>query len=192
MRLKNQEVFDHDDLLKRARQYDLQALAEIYDNLSPGLYAYAYRQTGSVALAEECVAETFRKLLEEFSKHKGPRRHLRAYLYRMAHNWITDQYRRRKLTTINIEDQPLAEAGQSPPQAVDEKLERERLRQALHQLTPAQRQVIVLKYLEGWSSPEIARALKRPLEAVKGLQHRGLKALRQALAEENQPEKEVA
>jgi RNA polymerase sigma-70 factor (ECF subfamily) len=51
------------ELLERAKGFDLQALAEIYDTYSPGLYSYAYRMLDNESLAEECVAETFSRLL---------------------------------------------------------------------------------------------------------------------------------
>jgi len=184
MRLNNREVLTDPNLLQRARQFDTKALAEIYDEISPGLYAYAYRQLGSDVLAEECVSETFMKLLEAFSKQKGPREQLRAYIYCIAHNWITDQYRRSKLTIVSLEDQALADPVQSTTQTAADNMERDLLRDALQQLTPPQRQVIVLKFLEGWSGPEIAQALKKPLEAIKGLQHRALETLRLSLAGE--------
>ncbi|MBL7163141.1 MAG: RNA polymerase sigma factor, partial [Anaerolineales bacterium] len=59
--------------------------------------------------------------------------------------------------------------------------QKEHLRAALFQLTPEQRQVIVLKYIEDWSNAEIAAALNKSIGAVKALQHRGLAALRRML-----------
>lgn len=191
MRHNKQEVQTETDLLQRARRLEGNALAEIYDTYSLELYNYAYRQSGNPIQAEECVAETFKRLLEALAKNKGPRDHLRAYLYRIAHNWLTDQYRRQPLPDVSIEDQMLADPAPSPDQSTVEILERERLRAALMQLNPNQRQVVALKYLEGWSSPEIAEALNRPLEAVKGLLHRGIKNLRQNLADEAK-EQEIA
>ena len=57
----------------------------------------------------------------------------------------------------------------------------DQVRRALMQLTPTQRQVIVLKFLEGWSNAEIAKTMKRPVGAVKSLQHRALAALNRLL-----------
>ena len=190
MRHTNQEVLTDPDLLQRAQRLEGKALAEIYDKYSPELYNYAYRQMGNPDQAEECVAETFKRFLEALANRKGPRDNMRAYLYRIAHNWITDQYRRQPLPEVDIEEQMIADPAPSPFQAVADNLERQRLRQALMKLTPNQRQVITLKYLEGWSSPEIAQSLNRPLEAVKGLLHRGLESLRHnLLAEQKKQER---
>jgi RNA polymerase sigma-70 factor (ECF subfamily) len=50
-------------------------------------------------------------------------------------------------------------------------------------LTPDQRQVVILKFLEGWSNAEVAETLNKPVGAVKSLQHRALGALRRILLE---------
>ena len=83
-----------EELLRRARKFDQQALAEIYDSYSTGLFGYALRLLGDTNLAEECVAEAFTRFLNALHSGKGPKDHLKAYLYRIAHNWITDYYRR--------------------------------------------------------------------------------------------------
>jgi RNA polymerase sigma-70 factor (ECF subfamily) len=57
----------------------------------------------------------------------------------------------------------------------------------LQQLTPDQRQVITLKFLEGLSNQDVAAVLDKPVGAVKSLQHRGLAALARQLA----PDKET-
>ena len=61
----------------------------------------------------------------------------------------------------------------------------ELVRQVRRQLTPEQRQVIVLKYLEDWTNEEIALALDKPIGAVKSLQHRALGALQRILIHED-------
>ena len=166
-------------LLRQARKFDQNALAEIYDQFSPGLYRYAYRQLGDAELVEECVAETFSRFLKALSGGGGPKEHLQAYLYRLAHNWITDQFRK------NPPALPLEENLYQDPTdvqlEVETNLQREQVRIALTKLTPDQRQVIVLKYLEGWNNREVADMLDKPVGAIKSLQHRALMALRRIL-----------
>jgi len=173
-------------LLERARAWDMEALAEIYDVYSPLLYRYAARLLGDADLAEECVAETFSRFLHALKRGKGPKQHLKAYLFRIAHNWITDRYRRGK-PTLALDETPLRFHGdpdQNPEEEADRLLLQARVRQALFHLTPEQRQVIVLRFLEGWSHKEIAEALGKPVSAVKALQRRGLAALKRVLEHE--------
>ncbi len=59
-----------------------------------------------------------------------------------------------------------------------------RVRAALLKLTEDQQQVVSLKFLEGWENEEIARALHKPVGAVKSLQHRALAQLQKFLLDE--------
>jgi len=62
----------------------------------------------------------------------------------------------------------------------------QQVRAALLRLTPEQRQVIVLKYIEGCDNETIAAALQKPVSAVKSLQHRALGALKRLLLQEKE------
>lgn len=169
------------DLLHRARQYDEQALTEIYDRFSPALYRYAVRLLGDPDQAEDCVAETFARFLSALQADHGPKEHLQAYLYRVAHNWITDTYRRQPPPALPLNVDIIGDPGENPAQQVAENLEREQVLDALKLLTPDQRQVILLRFLEDQSIEQVAAALDRPPGAVKALQHRAVAALRRML-----------
>jgi RNA polymerase sigma-70 factor (ECF subfamily) len=167
------------DFLNSARAFDAQTLAEIYDCYSPGLYAYAMRLLGDACLAEDCVSETFSRFLKALHARQGPETHLQAYLYRIAHNWITDHYRRVPVFDLDEELRAADEAG--PEGQVDRRLQQERVRGALRLLTPDQRQVVILRFLEGWDNDEVAAAVQKPSSAVRALQHRALASLRRWL-----------
>ena len=174
----------NDELLEKAHWFDMQALTEIYDLFSPGIYRYALRLLGDPLQAEDCVADTFSRFLHALKQGGGPRNQLQAYLYRIAHNWITDRYRREPLPPLELGEQTPASSG-IPDEAGADVVEQARLRAALFRLTPEQRQVVVLKFVEGWENEAIAEMMKKPLGAVKALQHRALGALKRwLLAEE--------
>ncbi len=165
-----------------ARCLDEDALGAIYDAYSDELYRYAYRLIGEQQAAEDLVAETFYRFLRALHTGGGPREHLRAYLYRVAHNLAVDGHRRghgevQELPedggTLQSEDDPSAEAEAA--------IQGEKARTALWRLTSEQRQVIVLKFFQGLSNEEISAAIEKPVGAVKALQHRGLNALRRIL-----------
>ena len=171
-------------LIKKARTLDQHVLAEIYDQYSPKIYRYAIRLLGDENQAEDCVAETFNRFLNALQQGGGPKAHLQAYLFRIAHNWITDQFRRQSPVSLDP-DNPAEPVSDIDPQAMaEDALLQERVREALKDITPDQRQVILLKYLEGWSNAEVAKAVGKPVGAVKSLQHRGLAALRRLLIDE--------
>lgn len=171
---------DESSLLERAQRLETQALIQIYDLYSDEIYRYAVRLSGDPDLAEECVAETFARLLEAFQHGRGPRQFLRAYLYRIAHNWLTDQLRASR-RTVSLEEASSPIASDDPALEAEERIRQQIVREALLQLTPDQRQVIILRYVEGWDLEEIARAVQKPIGAVKALQHRAIARLRRLL-----------
>lgn len=173
-------------LLARARSFDEEALAAIYDQYSPGIYRYARRLLGDDAMAEDCVSETFSRFLQALNGGGGPQDYLQAYLYRVAHNWITDVYRRQPPPPLELnENHP---AGSHDPEIqAGQALEQARVKAALVRLTDEQRQVITLRFLEGWGHEEVAQAVQKPVGAIKSLQHRALAALRRMLVTEEHP-----
>jgi len=170
-------------VLQRARQFDSQTLAWIYDEYSSAIFAYAYRLTGSAYLAEECVSETFSRLLQALQMGGGPESNLKAYLYRTAHNWITDQFRRQTPLMDGLDDEiEMVADNKILTQAfLEQKDEKNEIRNALRVLTPDQRLVITLRFLEDQTINQVAAALGKPNGAVKSLQHRALQTLKRVL-----------
>jgi RNA polymerase sigma-70 factor (ECF subfamily) len=169
------------ELLTQAGKFDTRALTEIYDLYSPRLYRYAMRLLGDENAAEDCVSETFSRFLKALQAGKGPRDYLQAYLFRTAHNLVVDHYRRQPLTEELDDDLPQAETTEG---VAEEDMRQSRVRAALLNLTEDQQQVVSLKFLEGWENEEIARALRKPVGAVKSLQHRALAQLQKFLLDE--------
>jgi RNA polymerase sigma-70 factor, ECF subfamily len=174
-------VISEQELLTQAGQFDTRALTEIYDLYSPRLYRYAMRLLGDDNAAEDCVSETFSRFLKALQAGKGPRDYLQAYLFRTAHNLVVDHYRRQPIIEELDDDLPQLETTEG---TVDLNLRQRRVRDALRQLTEDQRQVVSLKFLEGWDNETVARALNKPVGAVKSLQHRALAQLQKLLLDE--------
>jgi len=172
-----------DAYLPKAYQLDERALTEIYQALSPPLYRYAYRLLGNTRDAEDIVAEVFHRLLLALRHGNGPREHPSAYLYRIAHNLITDRYRRGPQPEAEL-DEALEAAEDDPAEAAAQRIAQAHARAALWKLTADQRQVILLKYFEGLSNEEVAAALDKPVGAIKSLQHRALDSMRRILTPE--------
>jgi RNA polymerase sigma-70 factor (ECF subfamily) len=172
---------DEATLLDRIRQYDQAALAQVYDDYYDRIYHYVFRFVGQVPAAEDLTANVFLRLLSAVQSGNEPRSNLLAWLYRVAHNLVVDSFRRSPAR----EELELTEwlEGYEPDltHVVEQKLQLERVRRALLDLTTPQQQVIVLKFLEGLESVEVAAILNKSEGAIDALQHRALLALRQAL-----------
>jgi RNA polymerase sigma-70 factor (ECF subfamily) len=172
---------DEQELLRQARSLDASALETIFDSYYQPLYRYIYYHVRHVGTAEDLAADVFSRMLDQIAKGRGPQRHLRGWLYRVAHNLVVDDSRRR----VHREHEPLDERVMSSGPGVETQVQASFLKQqawaALGKLTTKQRDVIVLRFLEGQENDEIARILGMSVGAVKALQHRGLASMRRYL-----------
>ncbi len=171
-------------LLEQAKRFESEALAQIFDYYNDGIYRYALRLLGDSDMARECISETFSRFLKALHHGAGPVEYLQAYLYSIAHNWITDHLNSNTPPSLPLDPELYSDPTDDPPQAVAHDLVIQKVRSAIALLTPDQRQVISLKYIEEWKNEEIARALKKPIGAVKSIHHRAIGSLRRLLSRE--------
>ena len=179
------DSFNEKELLKCAQAFDMEALTAIYDTFSPAIYSYSQRLLGSASLSEECVAETFSRFLQALKKRRGPTHYLRAYLYRIAHNWVTDYYRRYQPDQPGEEELELIKDDSDLQSQLENKLSKEDIRTALLRLPEQQRQVIILRYLEDLDHAEIAASLGKSVNSIKVIQHRAVRTLCRQLSEKD-------
>ncbi|OQA18521.1 MAG: ECF RNA polymerase sigma factor SigW [Chloroflexi bacterium ADurb.Bin360] len=170
-------------LLERVQRWDEAALAEVYDTYAPAIYRYACRHLGNSDSAQEIVADTFHRFLVALKQGAGPQQELSAWLYRVAHNLITDYYRRESIRgAVEIDENMPSRAPQTEAAALQRE-EITRIRQAFQHLPSLQQQVINLRFGEGLSLEEVAQVTEKTVGAVKALQHRAIEALRTMLDE---------
>jgi RNA polymerase sigma-70 factor (ECF subfamily) len=178
---RRSHVTEEVTLLNRAREYDPQALAEIYNRYAPRIYAYIYRRVGKAALAEELTGELFLRVLRAIRNDHAWGDSFIAWLYRIAHNLVVDHYRRQPPGPSLPLDESLPAPEGDPAIIAEDAQAHERLRAAFGHLTPDQQEVLVLRFGEGLTATETARILGKSTGAVEALQHRALAALRRIL-----------
>jgi RNA polymerase sigma-70 factor (ECF subfamily) len=141
-----------------------------------------YYRVGNAALAEELTADVFVRMVERLHTYREQGRPILAWLYTIAHNRVIDHQRRQARQQWLPLDEAL-EAGEDagPHQAAEARENRANLLVALETLTEAQRQVVLLKFMEDRSNAEIAAILGKDEGSVKSLQHRALASLRRVL-----------
>ena len=165
------------DLLAKARQFDKGALAWIFDQYSPAVNRYAWRMLGSLQLAEDCTSDVFLRFLDALHAGKGPQDNLKAYLFRSAHNWVIDHYRSKAAQETALPEE-VRDSENSLEANVETTMRIKETLHALETLKKEQREVVLLKYVEGMDNQEIARVIHKPVGAVKALLHRAVSNLR--------------
>lgn len=170
------------DLVRQAQAGDENAFARLYDAYLARIYRYVYFRVTDNQVAEDIASQVFLKAWENLYRYRIGSSPFIAWLYRIAHNTVIDHYRTRK-STIGLEEvEPaLASSGEDLDEKLDLQFEARDLRLALQQLTEEQQQVLILKFISGLSTPEIARQMGKRQDAIRALQMRALQALAKAM-----------
>jgi RNA polymerase sigma-70 factor (ECF subfamily) len=175
---------DEARLIQLAQQGDAEACATLYDRHYDAVYRYCYYRVGDVSLAQDLTGEVFVRMVDKLDTFKVCGRPLLAWLYTIARNLVNDVHRYRgKATHLPLSEATLlsGDDGSDLTRWVERRLEADCLAAALKHLTEEQRQVILLKFMEGLNNAQVASLLSKTEGAIKSLQHRALGSLRRAI-----------
>jgi len=140
------------------------------------VFAFALRLSGNATLAEDILQETFLAALRGISGYRGEGS-LKAWVLTIARREALAQVRRNQDTPTEEESLEFlgATAGwgaPSPEESLGDQQRQVLVEAALARLAPTDREVLLLRDIEGLSGEETAAALGVPLAAMKSRLHR--------------------
>ena len=148
--------------------------AEAYRSLAPAVLGYLRAQRATEP--EDILGEVFLQVARDLPRFRGDDDALRRWVFSIAHNRLLDA-RRREGRRPRVVDRDVPEQLAQPAhQPLDPELVT-----ALAQLTPDQREVVVLRFVADLPLADVARITHRRIGAVKAMQHRALETLQQRL-----------
>jgi RNA polymerase sigma-70 factor, ECF subfamily len=172
-------------LVASAVRRDREAFGALYELYFERIYRYVRLKVGDPIEAEDVTAAVFLnawRAVDRFSpQHESS---FLAWLFRLAHNSLVDRYRRqRDLTPLDMVDESHlpVDARSDPASMLDWHLTVGELYQALQLLTDEQREVVLLRFVEGLSAREVGDIMGKQEGTVRGMQFRAIEALRRAL-----------
>jgi RNA polymerase sigma-70 factor, ECF subfamily len=165
-------------------------VTHVYTAYAPALSRFFMAAIGDRPTSEDLTGDVFKSAIEGLPRFRGPVGALGGWLFRIARHDLSDFRRRqaRRPPVQPLEDLPeaaLASGADDPGELAVERIEGDRVLAALQQLTPDQREVLLLRMAADLSAPEVAGILHKSTDAVKALQHRGLTSLARVLAVTN-------
>jgi len=182
-RVRPGDATDEDaSLAVRAGKGEPAAFGALYDRYVDAVYRYVFYRVRNDADAEDLTSEVFMRAMRAIPRYE-PRQAFLAWLYRIARNAVIDRARRAR-TQVSFEDalaHPNADKVVEPDAALLALSDSEVVRAAMAHLTPLQQEVIVLRYMEGFSTAEIAVLVGKREGTVRGIQFRALAALRELI-----------
>src|SRR5689334_520569 len=173
----------------KARAGDADAYRVLVERHSRSLFRLAYRMTGNEQDAEDVVQESFLRAYRQLAKF-DERASFGTWLYRIAVNYSLDLVRSRKrrseqLAPVDPEmDDPvlaLPSLDPTPDRMAMSGQVRDRVTEAMNELSPSERTAFVLRHFEGMCIEDVSRALGCQPGAAKHSVFRAVQKLRRAL-----------
>lgn len=156
--------------VEQARQGDQRAFGRLVEAYQGPVYNLTYRMLGNAQEAEDAAQETFLRAYARLEQY-NPNHKFSTWLFSIANHHCIDRLRKRRMTWISIEDNPVMQnlAGDMPqPENIALATERSgEVQQLLSHLEPAYRMPLILRYWEEYSYDEIAEAMDLTVAAVK-------------------------
>ena len=172
-------ALDDEILVDRATAGDREAFGELYDGCVRRVFRHVLYMVNDVDLAEDLTEQTFLRALAAIHRYEKRGVPFVAWLLRIAHNlYLNGRCVQRNSSSICDNQDGRRE---SPELLCEARARAEEVMQAVRALSRDQREVIILRFIEGLSYADTARTLGKSVGAVRAAQCRALRALRQRL-----------
>ncbi len=167
------------DIVRSVLAGDRERYAQLVERYRDRYARYAARMLGSVDAAEDAVQDAFVRAFDQLSQCKDPDKFVGWFFLILRNRCFAERRRSRSEASLDAADS-VAAADRTDGGA--ETAERRRaLQHALLALTADQREVFVLKHVEGLSYGEIAERLSASIPSLKMRMHRAYDRLREEL-----------
>jgi RNA polymerase sigma-70 factor, ECF subfamily len=165
-----------------AQNLDREAFAELFDRFAPRLKGFMMRKGASAELAEDLVQEAMLLIWTKAGLYDPAKGSVMGWVYTVARNLRIDRLRRDSTMALTVlEDYDEASEEPGGDEILQRKEEDLHVAQALKDIPPEQREVLILSYVEDMPQTEIAERLSLPLGTVKSRMRLAYHRLRKAL-----------
>jgi RNA polymerase sigma-70 factor (ECF subfamily) len=178
-----------DILLAEARAGDRQALEALLERYQAQIYGFGMKMCGNSEDAKDVLQETLLTMARDIRNFRGASS-LSTWLYTIARSACIKMHRRSKFapheaSSVEIGAASEADGLADPARSVDEVLAGKQVERALGQaigeLEPMYREVLMLRDVEGLTAPEVAEVLGVTTQAVKSRLHRARLSVRERI-----------
>ena len=153
--------------------------SKIYDQYVTKIYRFIYLKVSSQEVAEDLSSEVFMRTWETYRSESSKIENIQAYLYKVARNIVADHYRTRKVRIVSVEETvDIVDSADSLQDQALVNMEMDRVQKALETIQDDYQNLIIWRYLDELSVPEIARITGKTEENVRVGIHRALQALK--------------
>lgn len=178
-----------EELIKDYIEGEKAAFTDIVNRYLKPIYNFAYRLVGSQKEAEDISQEVFLKAwknIEKFDLQKS----FKAWIYTIARNTSIDYLRKKKEIPMsafdeedgrNVVEDRIVDAEPKADEIFAQTQDKKIIEKVIEELTIYQKEVVILKYVNGMSLREISEIMDMPHDTVKSHHRRALIKMKKML-----------
>ena len=156
-------------------------ITSLYEQYYDRVVRYIFVRVNDKSEAENLGGDVFLKALQSLGSFRGRTEQMRAWIFKIAHNAVVDHLRKTgKCRVVSIDEVEIPDR-QDIEEQMETNLEIGRLSKAVQRLTPAQREVIGLRFFAELTSDEVGKILGKNSGAVREMQRAAIETLRREM-----------
>jgi RNA polymerase sigma-70 factor (ECF subfamily) len=177
-----------EELMSMVLTKNTRAFKILYSRYEMRIYNFILRYTGTRELAQDLLQETFTRVWFAAHSFNHASGNFKAWLYTIALNITRNEMSRKRyayhyleVSEIPYQDEPVNPHSEEPDAQIEHADLKDAVTQALGQLSPLLREIIILKHYQQLKFKEIAEMTQTPEGTLKARFHRAIAQLRELL-----------
>lgn len=169
--------------LKKAQEGNTDAFAELYDEYADKIFRFISLKVQDKQHAEDILQDTFVKAWSGLGTLDTSDCNFNAWLYKVASNTVNDYFRKRYRSPdiSELTDSVVIVASDSPERHTQSTYDTALVQESLQHLPKQYQQILELRFIQDFTIQETAEILGKSNLAIRLLQHRALKQLKNIL-----------
>jgi RNA polymerase sigma-70 factor (ECF subfamily) len=157
-----------------------------YDAYNNAIFRFCLLKVSSREIAQDLTQEVFMRYWQSLRKGEDFKNE-RAFLYTIARHLVIDWYRKKKESSLDALTEAGAEFKGDGPNTITDSAEAREVLEVIQKLDDDSREILLLRFVEGFSPKEIADQLKESANVVSVRIHRALKKVQELMHSQNTP-----
>jgi len=154
-----------------------------YEKYIAPIFRFIYFRVKNHQEAEDLTQTVFLKAWKSIGKYKKQNNPFSSWLYAIARNTIIDYWKKKKELNLDEGVSDILDSGSNVLQEIENESDFQQIMESIDILTEEQQEIIILKFIEDLSNKEISEILGKNEDAVRQIQSRALKSLKNILEE---------
>lgn len=174
---------DPKKLIEKAKDGDKEAFGQLYKEYYLPVFRYIYLRVNDKKETEDLTQTVFLKVYKAIGRFQNVDADPLAYFFTVARNTVIDYYRGKKDLSLEENEQAyeIADSKNDPEEEFFKSEIHDKIISAIKSLPEDQKEVLILKFINDIPNIEIARLMNKNEPAIRQIQHRALKALKEKL-----------